>query len=166
MQPAGFLCFLCLEIDVRFNRYTDSAQPSRVAPRSNMSNMLPRSALSAGRLDALGATRGFTTDRQDGNLLDDRHAETFEGDHFARVVGEQTNLSKTEITENLRADAYLILPSALTVRIVFTQRILSVRDDPAATVGKVFQPVSQPGLMQVNEHTATLFRDALPSNAR
>jgi len=57
-------------MDVRFNRYTDSAQPNRVAPRSNMSNMLPRSALSAGSLDALGAKRGFTTDCQDGNLLD------------------------------------------------------------------------------------------------
>ena len=62
-----------------------------------MSNMLPRSALSAGSLDALGAKRGFTTDCQDGNLLDDRHAETFEGDHFARVVGEQADLSEAEI---------------------------------------------------------------------
>ena len=81
MQPAGFLC---LGIDVRFNRYTDSAQPNSVAPRSNMSNMLYGRALSAGRSDvlgatrdALGATRGFTTDCQDGNLLNDRHAETF-----------------------------------------------------------------------------------------
>ena len=34
-----------------------------VAPRSNMPDMLPRRALPRGRLAALGATRGFTTDR-------------------------------------------------------------------------------------------------------
>ena len=33
----------------------------RVVTRSNMANMLPRHALSAGRLARLGATRGFTT---------------------------------------------------------------------------------------------------------
>ena len=33
-----------------------------VVPRSNMADMLPRHALSAGRLARLGATRGFTTD--------------------------------------------------------------------------------------------------------
>ena len=32
-----------------------------LAPRSHMANMLPRRALSGGRLTALGATRGFTT---------------------------------------------------------------------------------------------------------
>ena len=35
--------------------------PDCVAPRSNMPNILPRPALSGGRLAALGATRGFTT---------------------------------------------------------------------------------------------------------
>ena len=35
--------------------------PDCVAPRSNMPNILPRRALSGGRLAALGATRGFTT---------------------------------------------------------------------------------------------------------
>ena len=33
-----------------------------VAPRSQMPNLLPRHALSAGRIATLGATRGFTTD--------------------------------------------------------------------------------------------------------
>ena len=41
---------------------SDASRLNCVAPRSNMSNMLPRRALSAGRLAALGATHGFTTD--------------------------------------------------------------------------------------------------------
>ena len=40
----------------------------RVVPRSNMANMLPRHALSAGRLARLGATRGFTTGCYEGML--------------------------------------------------------------------------------------------------
>ena len=41
---------------------SDASRLNCVAPRSNMSNMLPRRALSARRLAALGATHGFTTD--------------------------------------------------------------------------------------------------------
>ena len=47
----------------------DASRLNCVAPRSNMSNMLPRRALPAERLAVLGATRDFTTDDQSSATL-------------------------------------------------------------------------------------------------
>src|SRR5271157_3087104 len=60
--------------------------------------------------DLVRASEGF---HRQGNLIGDGDAEAFHGHHFARMVGEDADVSEAEVNEDLRADAALALDHAL-----------------------------------------------------
>ena len=68
-SPRGEKCRQQPMVKPSLHSSGDASRLNCVAPRSNMSNMLPRRALSAGRLAALGATRAVFGATRDDSVL-------------------------------------------------------------------------------------------------
>ena len=78
-------------------------------------------------------------------MLDNLDPVSIQADHFARVVGQQTNGMQAEIAQDLCANAAFVLQPALAVG----RRLIRMVAE------------SRTVLMQIHQHPGALFGDAL-----
>ena len=92
-----------------------------------------------------------------GNLVGDADAVAFEGDDFFRMISEDSDVLKTEVNQDLRADAAFVLDHALAGR--FTIKLAALVEmnlrQRAGFFGG-FDTEATPRVMQI-EKNATVF---------